>query len=178
MNSVSSATGPAEKPKASPLNESTPKSRSVLQRAGPEVKKVRKAKETQVAPKTIAPALETGGVKQRSTKVNKEITTPAREQHLDHKTGPLKTPERSTGSRSWATVVTNTLLHNPVMMNGSSSGTADLDDLVSTVSDLRVTNIGQAKGGLSWVAEDMPTINVIAKNEVAPRVLRPKNLIP
>ncbi|VDP73648.1 unnamed protein product [Echinostoma caproni] len=69
------------------------------------------------------------------------------------------------------------LRRKPAVVNGGSSGPEDLEDLVSRVSGLRVTNIGQAKGGLSWVAEDIPTVSVKAKNEVAPRVLRPRTLM-
>ncbi|VDP95169.1 unnamed protein product [Echinostoma caproni] len=148
VSSVSSATKPVEKPKASPLGESTTKLRSVLQRTGPQAKKVPKAKKTQVAPKSIAPDLATEVIKQKSTNVDKEITAPAREQHLERKTGPLETPERSAGSRSWATVVVKTLRRKSAVVNGSSSGPVDLEDLVSPVLGLRITNIGQAKGGL------------------------------
>ncbi|VDP93367.1 unnamed protein product [Echinostoma caproni] len=119
-----------------------------------------------VASKHIAPALETEDVKRRRMKGGKKVLAPAKEQRLAHKTGPLETPERSSGSRSWATVLANTLRHKETLMNEDSTGPSYLKNLLSPVLGLRVTDVGEAKGGLSWSAE-----NIIAKNEVAPRVL-------
>ncbi|VDP91332.1 unnamed protein product [Echinostoma caproni] len=132
---------------------------------------------TKVARKHIAPVLQIEGVRQKRTKGGNEVTAPTGVRLLAHKTGPLETPERSSGSNSWATFVANTLQQKPAVVHEGSSGPADLKHLVSPGSGLKFTNIDQAKDELSWVGEDILTVNVISKNEVAARLLRPRTLM-
>ncbi|VDP94806.1 unnamed protein product [Echinostoma caproni] len=176
MGSVSSATKPAEKPKASPLSESTPEARGVLRRAGPQVKKYRKPRRPRSLPKhRSCPGNGACKAEEHESRQRDNYSCKGTASRPQDKTNG------NTGKVNWIPQLGHSSgQHNLAQASRGergSGGAADLEELVSPVSGLRVTNIGQAKGGLSWVADDMPTVKVIAKDEVAPRALRPRNLM-